>query len=165
MAPTSSDPTALVDDILQRYAEKGVFPGFSRQAATAAGGSFRLLWHRDQVFELRHDSRASTLRIACVLPSLPPRSAIHRDFKAWLRARQRRELPPHRRCDPERVRLRPYNRGGSVALTLRSLDGDMEYAVRRLIGLVHEIYLDFLSNGLYFDWMIETFELDPDNPR
>jgi len=44
------------------------------------------------------------------------------------------------------------------------LDDDLDYSVRKLIGLVNEIYLDFLSSGLYFDWLIETFELDPDNP-
>ena len=53
---------------------------------------------------------------------------------------------------------------GPVALTLRSLDGDMYYAVRRLISLVHEIYVEFLSSGLYLAWLIETFDLDPDNP-
>ena len=44
------------------------------------------------------------------------------------------------------------------------LDGDTEYAVRRLVAVVNEIYLDFLSSGLYFDWLVETFDLDPDHP-
>ena len=60
--------------------------------------------------------------------------------------------------------MRTYNRGGDVALTLRSLDGDVEYLVTRLVALVNEIYLDFLSSGLYFEWLVETFELDPDHP-
>jgi hypothetical protein len=33
-----------------------------------------------------------------------------------------------------------------------------------LVGLVNEIYLDFLANSLYFDWLVETFDLDPDRP-
>jgi len=36
--------------------------------------------------------------------------------------------------------------------------------VKKLVNLVNEIYQDFLSSGLYFEWMVETFELDPDNP-
>jgi hypothetical protein len=43
------------------------------------------------------------------------------------------------------------------------LDGDLDYAVNKLVSLVNEIYLDFLSSGLYFDWLVETFELDPDH--
>ena len=163
--PSPTEQIILVGDILQGYAEKGLFRGFSRRAATPARANFRLLWHRDQAFELRYEPRRGSLRFACVLPSLPAGSAMYRDFKAWLKARQVEELPAHRRCDRERVKLKLYNRGGKVALTLRSLDGDLDYAVRKLIGLVHEIYLDFLSNGLYYDWLIETFELDPDNPR
>jgi hypothetical protein len=51
-----------------------------------------------------------------------------------------------------------------VALTLAVLDGDVEYAVKKLVSLVNEIYLDFLSSGLYFEWLVDTFELDPDHP-
>ena len=40
----------------------------------------------------------------------------------------------------------------------------MDYAANKLVSLVNEIYLDFLSSGLYFEWLIETFDLDPDNP-
>ncbi|MCP5065578.1 MAG: hypothetical protein GY946_03350 [bacterium] len=159
-----TEEVALVGEILQGYAERGVFRGYSRQAATPARANFRLWWHRDQVFDLRYEPRTRTLRFACVLPSLPAGSAMYRDFRAWLKARKHEGLPAHRRCDPKRVELKPYNRGGNVALTLRSVDGDIDHAVRTLVGVVHEIYLDFLSNGLYFDWLIETFELDPDNP-
>lgn len=52
-----------------------------------------------------------------------------------------------------------------MAFTLSSLDGDTDYALRRLIFLVHEIYPEFLPSGLYQEWLIETFNLDPDNPR
>ena len=51
-----------------------------------------------------------------------------------------------------------------MALTLHMLDGDVDYGVRKLVALVNEIYLDFLSSGLYFDWLVETFDLDPDKP-
>jgi len=60
--------------------------------------------------------------------------------------------------------LKPYNRGGTVALTVKALDGDVEYATRGLINLVHEIYLVFLMDGRNYDYMIETFDLDPDHP-
>ena len=159
--PSPTDQMEQVGNILQGYAEKGLFRGFSRVAANAARAEYRILWHREQLFELRYEPRKGNLRFACVLPQVDAKSSMYREFKAWLRARQADELSAHRRCDRERVELKPYNRGGQVALTLHSLDGDMDYAVRKLVALVHEIYLDFLASGLYYDWLIETFDLDP----
>jgi hypothetical protein len=95
---------------------------------------------------------------------VPADSAMYRALKTWLAARQDEALPDHRRCDRNKVALKTYNRGSDVALTLHVLDGDVDYAVKKLVNLVNEIYQDFLSSGLYFDWMVETFELDPDNP-
>lgn len=153
-----------VGDILQEYAQRGVFRGFSRQGERASRGEYYLQWHRDQVFQLEFDARRHSLRVACVLPNVPAKSTMYREFRQWLRQRQAAELPEHRRYDPQRLGLRTYNRAGDIALTLTMLDGDIDYGVRRLVALVNEIYLDFLTSGLYYDWAIETFELDPDNP-
>ena len=153
-----------IGDVLEYYAGRGVFSGFSRRAQRASGAEFRLRWHREQVFRWVWNEAKQTLRISCVLPAVPARSAMYRDFRAWLVARQDDALPPHRRCDRAKVALKTYNRGGDVALTLQVLDGDVDYAVNKLVSLVNEIYLDFLSSGLYFEWLTETFELDPDNP-
>lgn len=154
----------LVGDLLQEYAEKGVFRGFSPLGNSGRVAVFRVLWHRSQLFEWRWNGAKQSLRISCVLPAVPAKSSMYREFKAWLQARQDDALPDHRRCDRNKVTLKTYNRGGDVALTLAVLDGDVEYGVRKVVKLVNEIYLDFLSSGLYFDWLVETFELDPDNP-
>jgi hypothetical protein len=153
-----------IGDLLEEYAAKGVFRGFSRGALSRNSAQFQLLWHRGQLFQLTWNSSRKTLRIGCVLPALPAKSPMYRQFKAWLKARQDDGLPDHRRCDRRKLSLKTYNRGGDVALTVQLLDGDVEYAVRKLVALVNEIYLDFLSSGLYFDWLVETFGLDPDHP-
>jgi hypothetical protein len=152
-----------VGDLLEHYAGRGIFRGFSRQQR-GSSAEFRLRWHRDQVFQWVWNESKQTLRIACVLPAVPANSPMYRAFRAWLAARQDDALPAHRRCDRRKVALRTYNRGGEVALTLAVLDGDVDYAVQKLVNLVNEIYLDFLSSGLYFDWLVETFDLDPDHP-
>ncbi len=33
---------------------------------------------------------------------------------------------------------------------------------RKLIHPVHEGYMDFLNDGRYYEYMAETFDLDPD---
>jgi len=155
---------ALVGDTLEEYAQRGVFQGFSRQQEGRQRAEYRVLWHRDQLFQWQWDGAKRHLRIACVLPQVPAKSPMYRQFKAWLKDRQSPTLPAHRQCDPRKVTLKTYNRGGEVALTMQLLDADTAYGVRKLVALVNEIYLDFLSSGLYFDWLVETFELDPDNP-
>jgi hypothetical protein len=152
-----------VGDLLEHYAGRGVFRGFGRQVQRGRSAEFRLRWHRDQVFQWVWNESKQTLRIGCVLPAVPANSPMYRQFMAWLAARQDPALPAHRRCDRGKVALRTYNRGGDVALTMTVLDGDIDYAVTKLVSLVNEIYLDFLSSGLYFDWLVETFELDPDH--
>ena len=153
-----------VGDLLEHYAGRGVFSGFGREADNRGNAGFRLRWHRNQEFHWVWSEAKQALRIACVLPAVPAGSVMHRQFRAWLAARQDDSLPPHRRCDRNKVALKTYNRGGDIALTMRVLDGDVDYAVTKLVSLVNEIYLDFLSDGLYFDWLVQTFELDPDNP-
>lgn len=156
--------SAQVGDILEDYANRGIFKGFSRQGDALQHAQFKVLWHRQQRFLWAWDDTRQSLRIACVLPAVPAKSPMYRDLKTWLKNRQCDSLPDHRRCDASKVALRTYNKQGDVALTLRILDGDIDYGVRKLVSLVNEIYLDFLSSGLYYDWLLETFELDPDNP-
>lgn len=153
-----------VGDLLQEYADRGVFRGFSRRHQGRAGAEFHSLWHRGQAFSWVWNEHKQTLRIPCVLPAVPADSPMYREFKAWLAGRRDDALPAHRRCDRRKVALRTYNRGGDIALTLHVLDGDVEYGVRKLVSLVNEIYLDFLASGPYFDWLVETFDLDPDKP-
>ena len=155
---------ALVGDTLEDYAQRGIFQAFSRHQQGRQRGEFQVLWHRNQLFQWNWDGGKRSLRIACVLPGVPAKSSMYRQFKAWLKQRQDPALPAHRQCDPDKLTLKTYNRGGDVALTMQLLDADTEYGVRKLVALVNEIYLDFLSSGLYFDWLVETFDLDPDKP-
>ncbi len=155
---------ALVGDILEEYASRGVFRAFSRHESGGQRAQYRLLWHRNQLFQFTYNGARKRLRISCVLPQVPAKSAMYREFKQWLKAKADDSLPDHRRCERTKVALKTYNRDGDIALTLQLLDDDLEYGVRKLLALVNEIYLDFLSSGLYFDWLIDTFDLDPDNP-
>ena len=54
-----------------------------------------------------------------------------------------------------KARVHCRNRSGNVSLALTVKDGDYEYGTRKLIHMVHEIFLVFLSDGPYGDYMIE----------
>lgn len=147
--------------MLEGYAQRGVFRGFSPAEEFRQGRAvFRLLWHRDRVFEFVFDTRRNTMRFPLVLPNVP--AEMYRELKEFIKARHAAELPDHRRIDSRKAQVVAYSRGGNVALSLRILDGDDEYGARKLIHLVHEIFLTFLLDGRYYEYMVENFNLDPD---
>jgi hypothetical protein len=162
MIKTAASQIDVVAEVLAGYAERRVFRGFSRGPFSGGKASFQFAWHRGRVFELTFDARQGTLRLPEVLIDVPADIRMDEDLKAFIRSRQCDELPDHRRLDTRKIQIRTYNRGGNILLVLKIKDGDSEYAVRKLIHLVNEIYLTFLADGKYFDYLVETFNLDPD---
>jgi len=152
----------IVAEVLAGYAERRVFQGFSRGPISGGKASFQIAWHRGRVFELAFDARAGTLRLPELLTGIPADSTMYEDLQAFIRSRQSDDLPDHRRLDARKIQIRTYNRGGNVLLVLKVKDADSEYAVRKLVHLINEIYLTFLTDGKYFDYLVETFNLDPD---
>jgi hypothetical protein len=151
-----------VADILEGYANRGVFRGFSRGPVRAGKASFKMLWHRDRFFDLILDPSRKALRFPIVLPEVPAKSSMNREYKEFVRSRSDASLPAHRRIDPKKAIVQPSPRAGNIGLTVTVKDGDWEYATRKLIHLVHETFMVFLYDGRYYDYMIETFDLDPD---
>lgn len=154
--------TALVTGILEGYAEKAVFRGFSAHPGGDGKAAYRMVWHHDRPFELSLNVPGKSLRFPAVLPGVPARSDMYRELRAFLKSRQTDEVPEHRRVDPAKARLTVSNQRGIVSLALAVRDGDFEYATRKLIQMVHEIFMVFLLDGPYFEYMVERLGLDPD---
>jgi hypothetical protein len=152
----------IVAAALAGYADRRVFHGFSRGPTSGGKAAFTIAWHRGRVFELAFDARAGTLRLPGLLTGIPADSTMYEDLKAFIRSRQSDDLPDHRRLDARRIQIRTYNRSGNILLVVKVKDNDSEYAVRKLVHLINEIYLTFLADGKYFDYLVETFSLDPD---
>ena len=119
-----------------------------------------MLWHRGQTFELHVADESMTFPV--VLPQTPARSAMMKEYRAFVARFASAELPEHRRIDAAKVKLRCVASGGAAGVEAVVRDGDWEYAVKKLIHVVHETYLVFLYDGAYYDYLIETFDLDPD---
>jgi hypothetical protein len=151
-----------VAGILKTYADRGVFRGFSEGASRAGRATFKILWHRDRLFDLILDVPKKTLRFPAVLPEVPAKSPMYREFRDFIESRHSTELPAHRGIDPRKARLQTAARAGAASLTLTVKGGNFEYGVRKLINTVHETYMVFLADGRYYDYMVETFDLDPD---
>lgn len=139
-----------------------MFRGFSRGHVRGDKATFKMQWHRDQLFELILDVNKKTLYFPRVLPQVPARSSMDREFREFVESRHSKELPEHRRIDPRKARLTSGNRSGNTTLTMTVKGADFEYAARKLIHAVHEIYLTYLNDGRYYNYLVEVFDLDPD---
>jgi hypothetical protein len=161
--PAPSQASATVGGALRGYAERGVFRAFAEAPRRDGGRDFEFRWLAGATFRVRLDARARRLVWTDVLPGVESRSAMDRAFRAWLRERQDRDLPEHRRIDPARVALTCANRAGrlSIALSLRRRAGasaraDWTYATRKGVSLVNEVFHGFLR-GPYYEYMVRHF--------
>ncbi len=162
MVNATTTSLETVSQTLEDYAQRGVFRSFSKGETRSGKTEFKLLWHRRKTFMLVFDSERDTLRFRLVLPNVPADSAMYASLKQFLSSRRTVKDRPHRNVDPEKAAIRPYNRGGAVSLGIQVMDADFEYGTRKLINLVNEIFLGFLVDGPYYEYMIDNFDLNVD---
>ncbi len=117
-------------------------------------------WHKERFYDLIFDRAKRSLRFPIVLPKVS--RPMYEDFKRFVASRQSAEVLEHRRIDPQKVRISCSLKNGNISLLFISKDQDFEYATRKLINLMHEVFMDFLRDGLYYEYMIETFDIDRD---
>ena len=153
-----------VANILESYADRGVFRGFSHGPIHKGKAAFKILWHRGRFFDLFLDTHKNTMRFPLLLPDVSADSSMDREFRKFLVSLHSEGLPEHRRIDTGKARVRRRNQGGNISLILTVKDSDYEYGARKLIHVVHEIFMVFLSDGRYREYMVEKFDLDPDGP-
>ena len=151
-----------VTSVLEGYAAKGVFRGFSAAPIDRNKAVYKMQWHHDRRFELIVDVPGKTMRFPAVLPGVPVESSMYRELKKFLKSRHSEDLPEHRRIDSAKARVSSNNRKGTVAVTLKVRDGDFEYGARKIVHTVHEIFMVFLADGPYYDYLVEQLGLDQD---
>ena len=152
----------VVRDALQSYAGRGVFRSFSEAGGRGGKTDFRFLWLREEPFDLLFDPRQGSIRFKDLLPGIPAGSEMYKDFKGFLKRQCSEEVPEHRRIDSRRASVKAYNRGGNVSVTLQVKGEDYAYGVNRAVNLVHEIFMVFLKDGPYYEYMIDHLGLDVD---
>ena len=148
-------PAKTVDAMLRARADRGVFRAFA-SARVRGRLECSVSWLAGTPMRIMFDPKRGLLEFRDVLPNVPYRSRIDSDFRQFLKGRVGNHVPPHRRVDPERVKVRSRNRKGSVTVALESLDGDWEYCVSKGLKLVNEVFLGFLR-GPYHEYMVRNF--------
>ena len=155
-------PVDLVTDILEGYASRGVFAGFRQNKRQPRKVDFTIQWHFRRVFSIQLDETKASLTLTGLLPQVSAAANLRRELAAYLRQCAAPERPAHRRIDPEKARISCYVRSDTLALRVAVQDGDFEYATRRLIHLVNEVFLDFLRDARYVDYMVAHLGMNPE---
>jgi hypothetical protein len=155
-------PADLVTSILEGYASRGVFAGFRQNKRQARKADFTVQWHFRRVFSIVLDQAKASLTLTGLLPQVSAAPSLRRDIAAFLRHCAAPELPAHRRIEPEKALVTCYVRGDSLSLRVVVQDGDYEYATRRLVHLVNEIFLGFLRDAKYRDYMVAHLGMNPE---
>jgi hypothetical protein len=64
--------------------------------------------------------------------------------------------------DARRATAKLKQDGGAVSVVFKFNDAHLEYGVRKAVNLIHELFVDFLRQPIYFHYMVEHFDLNPD---
>lgn len=153
--PKRAPALNTVSEVLNAYAERGIFREFGEKAS-GARTEYKFRWLTTVPIHLVHDRKANTLTFRNLLPNMPAKGDIYPALKKYLASRTDPKLLEHRRVDPKRMEVKTTNRGGTVTLTVKLKPRHQEYGTRKAINLVNEIFMSFLS-GPYYDYMLENF--------
>ncbi len=158
----SERSSEVVRQTLESYAKRGIFRAYGEQPCEGGQSQFSFRWHMDATFHVAYSPSRLELLFSDVLPKIPSRSSMYRALRAFVEAHTSPTLPEHRRTDPRKVGVTVTNRHGMVSLVVALKDAHLEYGVRKAVNLIHELFVEFLRNPAYFDYMVEHFQVDPD---
>jgi hypothetical protein len=142
---TRTQPLAVVTNELKTYARRGVFRSFSQTRADGKQADFRFYWLWNLPFHLSFDGKRKTLSFNKLLPGVPAGSELNVGVKAFIKSRSANDQAEHRRLDPKRVSVRYSNLRGNVSITFLVVANEYEYAVKKALNLINEIFVGFLN--------------------
>ena len=148
----------VTKQVLEEYAERGVFRSFSQIASKRECDEFRFYWLFNLPFHLVHDRTRGELSFKKLLPGIAAGSPIELELRAFLDSLTAPDRVEHRRIDTSKLKVRISNLRGTVTLKFKVVGGDYEYAVRKAINAVNEVFLTFL-NVRFPEYMIDKFKL------
>jgi len=140
---------------LQRYADRGVFRGLSSHRGRGGRFEFQFTWLMRQPMTLVYDERAAALTFRNLLPRVGSTALLREELYELIDGLSTRAVPAHKRIDGRRARLIRSARGGNFSLTLVVRGRHHEYAVRKGLNLVNDLFV--LLHASYPDYLVEQF--------
>lgn len=162
----------IVRRTLLEYAERGVFRGFDHRFEDVDDGAdrratFRFFWIGPRAFRISLGPDGRTLAAEGLLPDIDGYPEVLEDLEPFVSRRGGDDegedgsdprLPAHRRIDPAKARasLVSYAGPARVDLVVSIRNGHHEYAVRKLLNLINEIWVRLQDRHQRYLW--DAFE-------
>jgi hypothetical protein len=154
---------AIVRRILHHYASRATFKSFSESPARRGATVFRFHWYRDLAVHATFDPATRTLTFRDLLPAVPARSAMDRELRMFVAGRSAHSVVEHRRVDLRKVAVACVNQRGAISLRFTLRPAAVEYGVRKAVHLVHDVLVEFLSDGRYMGYLVEQMRVNPES--
>ena len=158
----SERSSRIVRETLAAYAQRGIFRAYGEGPSPGGRRVFSFRWHTDVPFHVVYDAPRHQLIFCDLLPGIDGRSHMYRHLKEFLHSRTSAAMPAHRRIDPRRATVTLKHRAHTVSVVVSLKASHLEYGVRKAVNLIHELFVVFLRDPLYFPYMVEHFDLDPE---
>jgi hypothetical protein len=142
---------------LQRYADRGVFRGFSATEVRGGRYEYTFRWLAPRAFTLSYDPARRVLAFKRLFPRIAGRSSIAKDLRALVGERATRRVPAHKRLDARKARASCAVRGGSFALSMTIAGQNEAYVVSQLLNLVNDLFL--VLHETYPEYLAAEFGL------
>jgi hypothetical protein len=124
---------------LQGYADRGVFRGFRASPAARGRTTYEFKWLSRKPVTAVFDARRRKLLFPILLPSIEGAAAD--DVETLIASRSSRQVPEHKRLDARRARVITITRKGDLTLALEIRGNNHEYAVKRALNLINDVFL------------------------
>lgn len=146
------DLRTSADGVFQRYADRGVFRGFSASDGPRGLRQYRFVWLTGRPMLVTLAPARRVLTFARLFPSVDRTPGVAARLKAALADCTTRAVPAHRRLHPTRATIIGRVAGGDLSVHVTIHVGDGARAIRAALSIVndlfqilHECYPDYLS--------------------
>jgi hypothetical protein len=159
-APGDAEPPEIrhpVSKTLREYADRGVFRGFRAGAGRGGRVEYTFRWLTQRPLTAVFDPTRQVLTFRALFPAVRSTPGLLRDIERSVAARRDRRVPVHKRFDARRARIDCAVRAGAVSLAVAVRGASHEYAVRRSLALVNDLFV--LLHETYPDYLVAHFGL------
>lgn len=146
----------VVRSVLQGYADRGVFRGL-RVTDRRGRLNAEFVWLLGRPMRASYDRRTKRIVFPALMPGIAPKSRMASELRAAVGERSTPAVPAHKRIDRRRASVDCRVARGVMSLTISVRGRNEEYAVRRVLNLINDMFL--LLHASYPDYLAEQFGL------
>jgi len=137
-----------------------VFRGFRATPGPRGRVEYQFTWLLRPPMRAVFEPRRRVLTFAALFPGAGASKEMSRGLRSLAGARGKNDQPAHKRIDARRARVTSAMRKGDLSLAVQIRGENHDYAVRRVLNLINELFLSLHDE--YPDYLIERFGLSPE---